>query len=143
MGKYSGSSTQKTSSISKPKKLSDIWRGIGCLMMVGIPAISIAAAHETVKIALDQKWGVIPYQLQGNPRMPEIVYKLSGLYTLLKPITKLDNFYADALVSIIYMIVISSIISVIYAVVYSMVGPSRYGPTDAPPPKIKITKKSR
>jgi hypothetical protein len=75
--------------------------------------------------------------------MPEIVYKLGGLYTLLKPITKLDNFYADALVSIIYMIVISSIISVIYAVVYSMVGPSRYGPTDAPPPKIQITKKSR
>jgi hypothetical protein len=143
MGKYSSSTTLKKSSISKPKQPNEVLRGIGCMMMVVIPAISIIAAHESVKYALDQKWRIIPYQLLGNPRMPDIAHKLSGLYTLFKPITKIENFYADALVSLIYMVIISGLISVIYAVIYNIVGPSRYGPTDAPPPKIKITKKSR
>jgi hypothetical protein len=143
MGKYSGSSTLRESSISKPKQPHQIWRGIGCVMMVVIPAISIVAAHETVKFVLDQKLRIIPYQLLGNPRMPDIAHKLSGLYTIFKPITKIENFYADAVVSLIYMVMISGLISVIYAAIYSMFGPSRYGPTDAPPPKIKIRKKSR
>ena len=142
MGKYSNTSLRE-SSITKPKQPHEIWRSIGCAMMVVIPAISIAAGHETVKVALDQKWGIIPFQLLGAPRLPDFIRGLNGLYTLLRPITKMENFYADAVVSIIYMVVIAGVISVIYAATYSMVGPSRYGPTDAPPPKIKISKKSR
>jgi hypothetical protein len=75
--------------------------------------------------------------------MPDIAYKLSGLRIILEPVTKIPNFYANAIASILYMVTISGMISVIYAATYNMVGPSRYGPTDAPPPKVKITKKSR
>jgi hypothetical protein len=112
-------------------------------MMIIIPVISIAAGHETVNFILGQKWGIIPFQLLGNPRMPDIANKLDGLYIILKPITQMKNFYADAIASVLYMILISGLISVIYAATYNAVGPSRYGPTDAPPARKKITKKSR
>ena len=142
MGRYSGSSSQRESSISKPKAPHEIWRGIGCLMMLGIPAISIAAGKISIDYAVGNHWP-IPHQLLGYPVMPDIAFKLRGLYTILKPATEVQHLYAIAAVSIIYMIIISGLISVIYAAIYSMVGPSRYGPTDAPPPKVKITKKSR
>jgi hypothetical protein len=112
-------------------------------MMVIVPVISVAAASETVKWILANGNKIIPRALLGNPSMPDIAYKLSGLRTILTPLTEIKNFYAIAVISIIYMIAISGVISVIYAATYNMVGPSRYGPTDAPPPKIKRVKKSR
>jgi hypothetical protein len=143
MGKYSDSSLKKETSITTKKELSPIWRGIGCMMILGIPVISIIAGTATVQLALDNKWGIIPRQLLGHPRLPDIFYKSSGLMYIFNPLTKIKDFYADAVVSLIYMVLISSIISVIYSAIYSMVGPSRYGPTDEPPMKYKKAKKSR
>jgi hypothetical protein len=143
MGRHTGSSTQGGSSISQRKQPHEVWRGIGCLMMLVIPAISIAGASETVKMILANGNRIIPRALLGHPSMPDIANKLSGLRTILAPVTKIDNFYAIAVVSILYMIILSGVISVIYAATYNMVGPSRYGPTDAPPPKVKRVKKSR
>jgi hypothetical protein len=119
-----------------------IWRGIGCLMMIIIPVISIAAAYETINYGLDNGWA-IPYQLLGKPQMPSIVYKSSGLLTILGPIMNTPHFYAYAALSVIFMIMLGGVISVIYAFVYRSVGPSRYGPLDAPPPKIKTKKYTR
>jgi cobalamin synthase len=79
----------------------------------------------------------------GAARLPDFFYKSSGLLQLFGFITRIPNFYAHAAVSILYMVLIGGIISVIYAVVYRMVGPSRYGPLDAPPPKIKTKKYTR
>jgi len=141
MGKYS--TTQTESSVRKNREPHEVWRGIGCLLMVVIPAISIAGGYGIVNLALENKWGIIPRQMLGRPPMPDIAYKLSGLRAILEPITKIENFFAIAAASLILMILISGVISVIYAAVYAAVGPSRYGPTDAPPPKVKITKKSR
>ena len=111
--------------------------------MVVIPAVSIAAAQETVKWLLDSGMKINPRPLLGIPRLPDFVYRSDGLELILSPITKVENLYAIAIISFFYMLIISGVISVIYAATYSMVGPSRYGPTDAPPPKIKRVKKSR
>jgi len=111
-------------------------------MMLIIPVISIAAGVELIKYGVDQRWP-FPYQLMGTPRLPEFFFKSSGLITIFGPLTTIQNFYAIAAASILIMILLSGIISVIYGVVYSMTGPSRYGPTDAPPPKIKTKKYTR
>ena len=142
MGRYSGTSSQRESSISKPKQLHEIWRGIGCLMIFVIPAISIAGGIQTVNLALDNKWK-IPPELRGFPVLPDIVYKSTGLMTIFVPLTKVNNLYAYIVASIIYIMVISSVISLIYAIVYRMANPSRYGPLDAPPQKVRVKKKSR
>ena len=143
MGRYSGTSSQRESSVSKPKQPHEIWRGIGCLMILVIPVISIAGGDQTVKYLLKNHRGIIPLELLGTPHLPDIIYKSTGLMTIFGPLTKIQNLFAIAVVSLIYIVVISGLISLIYATVYAMVGPSRYGPTDAPPPKVRVTKKSR
>ncbi len=140
MGKYRTNSTIR----QKPKSEGPhpIWRGIGCIMILIIPAISIKFSSLTINYGLANKW-TIPYQLLGAPKLPDLVYKSTGLMTIFSPILKIQNFYAIAALSLFYMVVISGLISVIYAFVYQMTAPSRFGPTDAPPPKFKPKKYTR
>jgi hypothetical protein len=140
MGKYRSSSRIRTA--PKTDGPHAIWRGIGCFMMLIIPVISIAAGSLTVSYGIDHKWP-LPYELMGTPQLPGLFYKSNGLMTILGPLLSIKNLYAIATISIMVMIFLSGIISLIYAVVYRMTGPSRYGPTDAPPPKIKTKKYSR
>lgn len=141
MGRYTNSSRNQ-SSTSGPKETHGIWRGIGCLMMMIIPVISIAAGVETFNYAIANKWP-IPYQLLGPVILPDIFYSTQGLRTIVSPLNSVPNFYAKAVASLLIMILLSGTISVIYAFVYSFVGPSRYGPTDVPPLKVRSSKKSR
>lgn len=140
MGKYTSSVLKR----SKPKaeRPHAVWRGIGCLMMLIIPAISIAAGAETIKYGLNHGW-TIPYQLLGYPTLPDLFYKSSGLIAVFGPITRINHLYAYTAVSLLYMILIGGTISVLYAIAYRFVGPSRYGPMDDPPPKIKAKKYTR
>jgi hypothetical protein len=119
-----------------------IWRGIGCLMILLIPILSIALAYETVQYGLEAEWP-IPHALLGNPRLPSIFYDVRILSQLSLPVRQIEHFYAYLAFSTLYMVVIGGFISVIYAFVYQMVGPARYGPFDAPPPKIKTKRYTR
>lgn len=137
MGKYRSSARVK--SAPKSDGMHAIWRGIGCFMMIIIPAISIAAGNAIIKYGINHRWP-IPYQLLGTPLFPGFFYKSTGLMTILSPVVGIENFYAIVLTSVIFMILLSGIISVIYGVIYNLTGPARYGPTDEPPPKIKTRK---
>ena len=57
---------------------------------------------------------------------------------ILSPVTAIKHFYAYAVASIFYMVLLGGISSLGYAIVYRIVGPARYGPLDAPPPKVKV-----
>jgi len=140
MGKYRSSARR----VEKPKDQGPhfVWRGLGCMMMIIIPAISYAAATLTIDYGLAHSWS-IPYQLLGYPKLPDLIYKSNALVALLAPITRIQNLYAYLGLGILYMIVISGTISIIYAAIYSMLGPSRWGPMDMPPPKFKPKKYTR
>jgi hypothetical protein len=140
MGKYN-TFTQKE--LPKKNQTHEIWKNLGCLMMVLIPIISIAAGYETVNWMVENHIKGIPVQWLGIPRLPAFIYRSSGLKTLFLWMTDIPNLYAYAAASILYMVIISSVVSVAYTTVYSMIGPSRYGPLDAPPQDVKVTKKSR
>ncbi|MBV6392848.1 MAG: hypothetical protein KPEEDBHJ_02075 [Anaerolineales bacterium] len=134
MSKYRSSALVKVKERNKQPHY--IWRGIGCVMMIIVPIISMMAGALTIDAALAKGY-TIPYQLLGTPRYPDIFYKSTGLMTLLSPITNTQHFYAKAAAGIIYMILLGGLFSFSYAVVYRMVGPSRYGPLDEPPPKFR------
>jgi hypothetical protein len=140
MSKYSSSVHKRI----KPKEDGPhvVWRGIGCMTMVIIPIISIAAGYETINYGLEHNW-VIPYQLLGTPRFPDLFYRSSGLMTILSPIAATLHFYAYAVASFIYIILLGGISSLAYALAYRFVGPSRQNPLDAPRPNIKVKKYKR
>ena len=137
----SSSSTQQESSLHKQKQPHPIWRGIGCVMVLVIPAISIFIGAGLVDLALANKWR-IPYQLLGIPQLPDILYKSAGLKPFL-PMLRTPNLYAYIVASVLCVMVISSVISLIYSVVYRIANPNRYGPLDEPPSRIKAKKHSR
>jgi hypothetical protein len=140
MGKYSSSFQKPMAQKSDGPHV--IWRGIGCLMMLIVPAISIAAGITTINYGLAHNWP-IPYQLLASLRLPDFFYKSSGLVIIFYPLTQIPNLFAYVIVSLLYIVLIGGVISVIYAFIYRAVGPSRYGPLDEPPPKIKTKRYTR
>lgn len=134
MGKYRTSSVKAVR--EKSKQPHYVWRGIGCVIILLVPVMSWALGVETIDFALEQRF-TVPYQLLGTPHYPDFFYKSTGLMTILSPITNTKHFYAYLVAAFLYMIALSGISSMSYALVYRFMGPSRYGPLDAPPPKFK------
>ena len=140
MGKYKSSAVMKGR--DRKKEVHVAWRGIGCLIMLVIPIMSIALAVVTINYGLDNDWPS-PFQLLGFPRYPDLFYSSNGLMQLLSPITGTRHFYAYAVTSFLFMILLAGVMSVFYAFVYRMVGPSRYGPLDVERPNVKVKKYKR
>lgn len=132
MTKYSTVASRKVpEKINRPHP---VWRGIGCLIIILVPIMSFAAGKLTIDYGLAHDWP-IPYQLLGNPRLPDIFYEYTPLFIIFGPIATWTHFYAYAAVTLIYMIASGGFLSLVYALVYRYVGPPRWGPLDVPPPK--------
>lgn len=114
-----------------------VWNGLGCLMLIVVPAMSIALAIVMVNLAIEQDWP-IPYQLLGHPIFPPVFFATPALVAIFNGIASVDNLYAYIAVSFIFTLLLFGIISMLYSLIYRIAGPSRYGPLDAPPSKIKI-----
>lgn len=119
-----------------------IWNGLGCLIMIIIPAISLGISMILLDFILAQKWP-FPYVLLGHPRFPSYFFSTKGLTDLFNFLHGIENLYAYAALTTIISILLGGLIAVLYATIYRFVGPSKYGPTDSPPIKIRVSKKQR
>jgi hypothetical protein len=128
---------------TKPKAPTPpIWRGIGCLLFLIVPAIAWILAYQTVEWALTNGWP-LPYQLIGYPTMPPLLWQLQVLVPVLYFIETQPHFYMTILVAILYIVVLSALISAIYAFIYKFVAPPQLGPYDVPQPQIKVGRYKR
>lgn len=139
MGRYS---VQQAPRKEAPKGPHPIWNGLGCLMLIVIPLISIGLSFIALDVIQANKWP-FPYQLLGYPRFPSYFYSTVGLAEIFGAIDGIQNLYAYIALSLVFMVILGGVVSFLYALVYRMVGPSKYGPTDVPPVKIRVTKKQR
>ncbi len=134
MTKYTDSS--RFTRHKQVKEVPPIWRGIGCLMIIFVPVLSFVLATGLMKMAVDQKWP-LPYQLLGYPVLSKDLLAIGSLSFLWNFITSIPNLWGVLLFTALFIVIIGAIVSLAYALVYQFVGPPRYGPLDAPPPKIK------
>lgn len=139
MSRYSARQKQ---TVAEAPQIHAIWRGIGCLLALIIPAISWVLAAFTMQYALDSGLPV-PYQLVGYPVMPQVLWKVPYMPPVLTFIQGQPNLYGVIVLWVIYMLILGGIMSFAYAFTYRFVGPPRYGPLDAPPPKISIQRYKR
>ncbi len=100
-----------------------IWRGIGFMMILIIPAISFLASMVLLDENSRQGWFPIPAEFI-SPYVDPLLYVKIGMTV--------------AITFVLYTITL-----LITFAMYRAVGPSRYGPLDAPPIKAKIRKRSR
>lgn len=140
MGKYA----QKRFEPEKPKENQPhaVWRGVGCVMMLIVPAISIALAIALFDYGLVNGWP-IPYEFTGYLTLPSFVYYSAGLTTILYPLTQINNLPGYIFFSIALTFLLGILISGIYAILYSMFGPKRFTGYNVPPPNVKVKKYKR
>jgi hypothetical protein len=79
----------------------------------------------------------IPRDWLGTPTFHPLLWRLSGVATVLTFLQTQTNLIANVVFAIALMVVIGGVMSVIYGYIYTIFGPPRYGPTDAPPPRVK------
>lgn len=104
-------------------KIHPVWRGIGCIMMVLLPAMSYAGAVELVKANYYQGWVRMPVDLAGPPQYPYL--------------------YAYLLVGTVLLLVSFATLIIIYSMIYGATAGPRHGRLDAPPERLKKKKKYR
>ncbi|MCK4725203.1 MAG: hypothetical protein KAT29_05360 [Anaerolineales bacterium] len=118
MGKYDKYNPQSHMA-ETPWKIHPVWRGIGCLMILIIPALAFAGAILVVQANADQKWVPIPAELSQSLTLP-----LFGT---------VESILAVVIVAVLLALIGFGVMTIIYSLVYSLIGPPRYGPQDAPP----------
>lgn len=138
MGKYQSGVKREEPRSHGPNP---IWRGIGCLLMVIVPLMSYAAAELTMPLL--QAQGLIPRELLFTPATPDWLRISPVVAQTYQTLFGRYGILAILALTIIYTILLGGFITVLYSYVYQLAAPSRYGPTDAPPSRIKVKKYKR
>ena len=119
-----------------------IWRGIGCFMMLILPAMAWILAFATVEWARTSPWQ-LPYQLMGYAVMPAILWKVPYLPPVLAFLERQPHLFMTILVTLLFLVALSALLSAVYSFAYRIIGPSRLGPYDVPQPQIKVGRYKR
>lgn len=116
-------------------------RGIGCLLMVIVPVFSYLLGDYLA----GQGFGiqVIPVSWYGSMAFPDWMYRLSGFNIIANFFSSIPHLAANLAITAVGIIIIGGIMSVIWGYMYSLLAPSKYGPTDVPPPRVKTRKYKR
>jgi uncharacterized membrane protein len=122
MGKFSG--IERVARKKKPLwKVHPVWQGIGCILIALIPLMSYAGAVLLVDANFEHHWVIFPREFYGPTGHP-LLYSQLGVTVLLSVFG--------------FMILV-----ILYTILYRFLGPPRYGPTDAPPPKRTSSRRTR
>ena len=103
----------------RPYSVHPIWRGIGCFMMILIPVLAYAAAVLLVEENSRQCWLPMPRQLAQTIAIPML--------------GNVPHLLANLVVALALSLVGFGVFTALYSLFFSLVGPSRFGPLDAPP----------
>ncbi len=110
----------RTETPPKPSKIPQhpIWRGIGCILSVFVPIISYFIASGLVDNRGKISWLIIP---------PDLIFpKLNDAYLAVKLL------YTGFLV-----LIIAIVLALLTFALTRFFGPSKYGPHDVPPEKVR------
>ena len=143
MGKYSFANRQT----SRPRReVHPVMRGIGCIMIILVPLLAFGSAVLLVNYGASHGWPIPPTWL-GAPTFHPLLWRLSltstPIATVLNFLQAQNNLVANLVFAIAITVVVGGLMSIIYGYIYTIFGPARYGPTDAPPSRVKAKKYSR
>lgn len=139
MGKY-GTRIKKPTMPDR-NTVNPYMRGIGCLLMLVVPVFAYAAGDILAGQGIGYQ--IIPREWYGAMQFPPIVTALPGLNWIAVRLASVPHLPATLTIAVVVTILVGGVISVIFGWLYSLLAPSRYGPTDVPPPRVKTKKYKR
>jgi hypothetical protein len=104
---YSSSNTERLT--PRKKEIHPVWRGVGFVLIIAIPVVSIFTAIALVNANKEQHWIKVPGELLLNFTDPYIIVK-----------------------AILAFIILFMILTLITFIANRFWGPPRYGPYDVP-----------
>lgn len=140
MGKHSSKSRRQAT--PERNQVPALVRGIGCITMVIIPILSYGIAVYWIQNGLPGS-ALIPPNLLGAPNIPAFFLYSRYLGGIAGFFQSQNNLSANLLFAFAFTMVIGGFMAIVYGYVYSLFGPSKYGPTDVPPPRVKTKKYTR
>ena len=140
MGKYT--SVRKVAPPPRNREVHPLMRGIGCIMMIIVPILAYGSAVLLVNYGASRGWPIPPSWL-GVPTFPPLLLRLQGLNTVITFLQLQNNLIANLVFAVAITVLIGGVMSIIYGYIYKLFGPPQYGPTDAPPERIKVKKYTR
>jgi len=140
MGKYSTNS-RRQAPIAR-NQVPPLVRGFGCITMVLVPLLSYGIADYWIKNHLPGSQ-LIPPSLLGAPNIPAFFLQSQYLSAPAVFLRNQTNLSANLIFALAITMIIGGVMAVVYGYIYSMLGPSKYGPTDVPPPRVKTKKYKR
>jgi len=140
MGRYT--SYQKQKERVQRNQVHPVMRGIGCILIAIVPFLSYLSAVLLVKFGVSKGWPIPPNWL-GTPTIPPLLLKLQGLRTIFDFLIAQTNLTANIVFAIAIAVFVFGILAVIYGFMYRIMGPAQYGPTDAPPIRVKVKRYKR
>lgn len=109
----------KTPYKARSRQVHPVWRGIGCLMMILIPVMAYAGAVLLVQANRTAHWLPMPAELAKAVAVPGI--------------GNVPFLYANLMTAVVLSLLGFGVLVFLYALLYRFIGPSPYGPMDAPP----------
>jgi len=140
MGKYT--SLSRKAEVPRDRGVHPVMRGIGCIMIAIIPLLSYGLSVITVNLWL-LRGLPLPDGWVGYITINPILYRLAGLRVILDFLGSQYNLVANLVFAFAIAIIIGGIMSIIFGYIFRMFGPPRYGPLDAPPPRVKTKRYKR
>jgi hypothetical protein len=126
----------------RSKEPHPVWRGIGCVIMLIVPALAMGISYILIQMA--PSLGVsLPVELLGRPVMPGFLFRVPGLVSILVWIQSIDNLYGLLAGTFAVTILLGGLLALVYAIIYRILGPAQYSGVDAPPIIKKVKKYKR
>jgi len=142
MGKYHSNSRRQAA--PQRNQIPPLMRGIGCITFVIVPVLSYGLADYSIgNIPQVKQFFQSNPALISRPTINPLLSQLTGLQPVWKFLQQQDHLGANLILTIALILIIGGIMAILYGYIYAMFGPSRYGPTDVPPPRVKTKKYNR
>jgi hypothetical protein len=140
MGKYSSNSRRQA---APPRnQIPPLVRGIGCISMVIIPLLSYGVAAYWIQKGLPGA-ALIPPNLLGTPHIAPFFFSSPAFSGIARFLQQQTNLTANLIFALAITMILGGFMAIVYGYIYAMFGPSKYGPTDVPPPRVKVKKYTR
>jgi hypothetical protein len=117
------------------KGLNPIWRGIGCMLMVFVPLITFGLTVIISPFVIAT--GYVPFELMGNIKFPDWVYRAPVLGQISSFIASINNLWLGVVLFIVILLLLTGLFSLGYVTILQFIGPPRYREMDAPPSRHK------
>jgi len=117
------------------RKIHPIWRGIGLILIIIAPLMAFGMMVVFVPMIIAS--GKVPWQLLGYIQFPDWVFRVRIVSSFAFFIGRIQNLWLDIITFFVILLILTGVTSLLYAIIYTLVGPARYSPVDAPPPKHK------